>query len=503
MNATASQSGVPVAMRWSLHFLTFGILIFLAAGMCLAQQTNPSKARVTPESDHGPGELLSSDALRQFNSSLIALARKVSPAVVQIMVTGYAPAQATGRNNNTAVITREHVLGSGVILASDGYIVTNAHVVEGAQRIQVALAERGGTSPFDISPVGRRKVLEARVVGSDKETDLALLKVDAQNLNALPLGATRPAYPGEVVLAVGSPEGLQNSITMGVVSSAWRQLDSDQGMVYVQTDAPINPGNSGGALVDLDGYVVGLNTFILTEGGGSEGLGFAIPARIVQIVYADLRKYGHVHRLQIQANAQEITPTMAEGLGLSQDWGVLISDLVPAGPADKAGLQVQDIVYAVDGREIAGLPGFTAAMYLHSQDIPLKLDVLRGTQKISLRIDAQQQHDVEDDLVNLVDGHSLLDRLGVYVVDLNDKLRAALPDLRRPSGVIVVAQTSELNSAISGLRAGDIMHTLNQIPIDSVTQLRAMLRDLRLGQAVVLQIERAGKLQYVAFEWGE
>ena len=282
-----------------------------------------------------------------------------------------------------------------------------------------------------------------------------------------------------------------------------RQLDSDQGMVYVQTDAPINPGNSGGALVDLDGYVVGLNTFILTEGGGSEGLGFAIPARIVQIVYADLRKYGHVHRLQIQANAQEITPTMAAGLGLSQDWGVLISDLVPDGPADKAGLQVQDIVYAVDGREIAGLPGFTAAMYLHSQDTPLKLDALRGTQKVSLLIGAQQQHDVEDDLVNLVDGHSLLDRLGVYVVDLNDKLRAALPDLRRPSGVIVVAQSSELNSAISGLRAGDIMHTLNQIPIDSVTQLRAMLRDLRLGQAVVLQIERAGKLQYVAFEWGE
>jgi len=213
------------------------------------------------------------DALRQFNSSLITLAKRVSPAVVQIMVTGYAPTKASGRNNNTAVIAREHALGSGVILASDGYIVTNAHVVEGAQRIQVALAQRDGTSPFDISPVGRRKILEAKLVGSDKETDLALLKVDAHNLNVLPLGATRPVYPGEVVLAVGSPEGLQSSITMGVVSSTWRQLDSDQPMAYVQTDAPINPGNSGGALVDLDGYVVGLNTFILSEGGGSEGLG--------------------------------------------------------------------------------------------------------------------------------------------------------------------------------------------------------------------------------------
>src|SRR5258708_23756478 len=128
-----------------------------------------------------------------------------------------------------------------------------------------------------MSGVGRRKVVKARVVGSVKETDLALLEVDAHNLNVLPLGATRPVYPGEVVLAVGSPEGLQSSITMGVVSSTWRQLDSDQPMAYVQTDAPINPGNSGGALVDLDGCGVVLNTVILTEGGGSEGLGFAIP----------------------------------------------------------------------------------------------------------------------------------------------------------------------------------------------------------------------------------
>ncbi len=260
-------------MRSLFVHLVFAASIFTSAGICLAQQTDPSRARVTSEVERGPGEVRSLDALRQFNSSLITLAKRVSPAVVQIMVTGYAPTKASGRNNNTAVIAREHALGSGVILASDGYIVTNAHVVEGAQRIQVALAQRDGTSPFDISPVGRRKILEAKLVGSDKETDLALLKVDAHNLNVLPLGATRPVYPGEVVLAVGSPEGLQSSITMGVVSSTWRQLDSDQPMAYVQTDAPINPGNSGGALVDLDGYVVGLNTFILSEGGGSEGLG--------------------------------------------------------------------------------------------------------------------------------------------------------------------------------------------------------------------------------------
>jgi serine protease Do len=487
-------------MRSLFVYLVLAASIFTSAGICLAQQTDPSRERVTSDAERGPGEVHSLDPLRQFNSSLIALAKRASPAVVQIMVTGYAPTKASSRNTNTVVIAREHALGSGVILASDGYIITNAHVVEGAQRIQVALAERDGTSPFDISPVGRRRILEAKLVGSDKETDLALLKVDAHNCDVLPLGATRPVYAGEVVLAVGSPEGLQSSITMGIVSSTWRQLDSDQPMAYIQTDAPINPGNSGGALVDLDGYVVGLNTFILTGGGGSEGLGFAIPARIVQLVYEDLRRYGHVHRLQIQGNVQEITPSMAKGLGLSRDWGVVVSDVAPDGPADKAGLHLQDIVTAVDDRQIAGLPGFTVAFYLHSPDTPLKLDVLRGPEKVSLYVPAVQQNDVENDLVNL-DAHSLLDRLGVYAVDLNDKVRAALPDLRFPSGVIVVAQS--LNSSTSRLRAGDIVHSLNQTPIDSVQQLRAMLRGLKLGQAVALQIERAGKLQYVAFDWGD
>src|SRR5260370_10883756 len=278
-------------MRSLFVHLVFAASIFPSAGICLAQQIDPSMARVTSEVEPGPGEVHSLDAVRQFNSSLISLAKRASPAVVQIMVTGYAPTKASGRNNNTAVIAREHTLGSGVILASDGYIVTNAHLVEGAQRIQVALAERDGTSPFDISPVGRRRILEAKLVGSDKETDLALVKVDAHNCDVLPLGATRPVYPGEVVLAVGSPEGLQSSITMGVVSSTWRQLDSDRPMAYIQTDAPINPGNSGGALVDLDGSVGGLNTFIIAEGRVSQGLGFAIPARIVQLVFDVLPRY--------------------------------------------------------------------------------------------------------------------------------------------------------------------------------------------------------------------
>jgi serine protease Do len=173
-------------------------------------------------------------------------------------------------------------------------------------------------------------VLEAKLVGEDKDIDLALLKVEGHDFPTLPLGPTHAVRPGEFVMAIGSPEGLQNSVTLGIVSWVWRQPDPDQPMVYVQTDAPINPGSSGGPLVDLDGCVVGLNTFILSEGGGSEGLGFAIPAAAVKFVYEELRKYGYVHRTEIGVGVQEITLTLAAGLGLAQNWGLLFPTSNPA-----------------------------------------------------------------------------------------------------------------------------------------------------------------------------
>jgi hypothetical protein len=164
-----------------------------------------------------------------------------------------------------------------VILDPDGYIMTNAHVVEGARQIRVVLPSPVATSPLDVAPAGKRKLLDAKLVGEDKDIDLALLKVEGHNFPMLPLETERPAHPGQLVVAIGSPSGLENSVTMGVVSSVWRQADPEKPMVYLQTDAPINPGSSGGPLVDLDGYVLGMNTFILTESGGSEGLVYLHP----------------------------------------------------------------------------------------------------------------------------------------------------------------------------------------------------------------------------------
>jgi serine protease Do len=470
-------------------------------GSSFGQTVSPPADASTSHDKQGP--LRTTGLLRQFNDSLVNLTKEVTPAVVEITVTGYGPVASSGKTNDVAQFARQHDIGSGVILDSDGYIITNQHVVDGAQRIRVALAVPDNGGPFDTEAASARRILEAKLVGVDKESDLALLKVDAHNLPALILATSRPVHTGEVVLAVGSPEGLQSTVTMGVVSSASRQTKSSDPAVYIQTDAPINPGNSGGPLIDIDGHVIGLNTMIMSESGGSEGLGFAIPARTVQFVYENLRKYGHVRRTEIEASAQEITPYLAAGLGLSQDWGVIIADVTPKGPADTAGLKVGDVIFSVDGHRIAGLPDFSTALYLHSPDQSLQMDVLRGRQKVSLVVPAQQHQGSLDGLADLINPQNLVGHLGVFVHDFDDSVRGAFPSARIPSGVIVVAQSPELNSYTSSLRAGDILHRINQTSIESVHQLRSILHEMKGGQSVVLQIERAGKFQYVAFDWGD
>ncbi len=438
--------------------------------------------------------------LQQLNSAIEQLTARISPAVVQILVTGYA-ARDENNHGQTALLTREHAIGSGVIVDSNGYVMTNAHVVEGAQRIHVALPMPSVDFPDQLAPVGKQRILEARLIGLHKETDLALLKIDQTGLPTLSLGSRRPVHQGELVFALGSPEGLENSVTMGVVSSVARQADPNRPMVYIQTDAPINPGNSGGPLVDTEGYVVGLNTFILSEAGGSEGLGFAIPARIVRFVYESLRKYGHVHRIEVKAGAQTITENLAKGLGLAQNWGVVIDDVIPEGPAEAGGLKIGDIVLRADGRAIGTLPAFTAALYLHPLDEPLKLEVLRGTEHKTLFIAALEMKDAMDALPDLANPRdNLVSRLGILALTLDDHLRSLLGTLRDPSGVVVVARVADFLSSATGLETGDVIHSVNQTSIDSLSSIRAALRQINPHDPVVLQIERGGGFQWLAFE---
>ena len=472
------------------------VLCLLIATFAQAQAPDPHRPRATDK----PVAARSSNFLRELDSSLEAVVAKVSPAVVQIVVTGYGPLEDHG-HTNTAVIVREHAIGSGVIVDPDGYIMTNAHVVEGAQRIRVILPPPPTDSPLEPQPVRATQILDAKLLGTHKASDLALLKVEASHLPTLTLGTEKRVRQGELVLAIGSPEGLRDSVTMGVVSSVARQPDPDEPMVYIQTDAAMNPGNSGGPLVDIDGNVVGLNTLMLSTGGGSEGLGFAIPAAIVNFDYQNLRKYGHVQRVAIGAKAQTLTPTLADGLGLARSWGTIISDTLPGGMAEAAGLQVQDIVLAIDDRPILGLPDFMAALYLHPVDQIVKIDVLRGTSRMSFNIPVKVYHDKLEELADVPDlQKSLLRELSVFVTDLDGSVRSALAGIRSESGIVVLAQAAESRTPDTGLKTGDIIRAIDRTPLQTVSQLQTIVRALRPGDPVVLQVERNGKLQYLAFE---
>jgi serine protease Do len=451
--------------------------------------------------EHASAARFSSELLlRELNASLQNVVLRTSAAVVQVTVAGYGPEEENG-HSNTARIVRQHAIGSGIIVDPNGYILTNAHVVRGAQRIRVILPSPPADSPLDFQPVHAAQILEAKLIGDHKESDLALLKVEATNLPSLRLRTDIPVHQGELVFAIGSPEGLQNSVTTGVVSAVTRQVDPDDPMVYIQTDAAINPGNSGGPLLDVDGNVVGMNTMILTSGGGSEGLGFAIPAAILNFDYQRLRKYGRVQHVTIGVNAQNITPTLAAGLGLSRSWGAIISDISADGPAEAAGLKPEDIILTVDDRPIRGVPDFVAALYLHSPSDLLSIKVVRGTQKMSFNVPVLLHHDGPSELADVpLDQQSLIPRLGVLVTDLHDDIAQLLPRHRRGSGVVVVGETGGPKGTASVLKVGDVILAVNRTPLQTVSEFLFIVHNMKSGDPVALQVERGGKLQYLAFE---
>jgi serine protease Do len=449
------------------------------------------------------------DMLSQFNDSLQELTSRVSPAIVQVQVTGYRAVNTTSKDsdddddsNNT--IGRQRSLGSGVIVDPDGYIITNAHVVKGAQRVRVQL-----TSPASADSQVRASLgvgdhlppVDAKIVGIAPVIDLAVLKIDAKDLPSVGFADYTKLKKGQLVLAFGNPEGLENSVTMGIISAVARQADPSTAAIYIQTDAPINPGSSGGPLIDTNGDLVGINTFILTVSGGSQGLGFAIPSSVVDFVYHELRKYGRVHRSIIGASLQEITPDLAAGLGLKTQHGVIVADVTPDGAAEKAGMQVQDILLTLDGRPIGSVPLAEMIISTRPVDAVVKVELLRGTEKVSLTIPVTEQKNDVDQLSDLVHpDKDLIAKLGIFGVEIDDKLAKELEDLREPSGVIVAALAADSSGIEVDLQPGDVIHALNGKAVRTVDGLRTALAAMAVNAPGVLQVERDGKLQYVTFE---
>jgi serine protease Do len=438
-------------------------------------------------------------ALSDLSRSFEALAEKVSPSVVQIFVTGYALPDEDEQTAGEPVLERGS--GSGVIVSPDGYVVTNAHVIENATRIEVELpfAATGGAPGRSI--LGRRgRMVGAQVVAVDEETDLAVIKVQAGSLPALPFGDSDTLKPGQVVLAFGSPLGLSSSVTMGVVSAVARQLAPEDPMIYIQTDAPINPGNSGGALVDADGRLVGINTLILSASGGSEGIGFAAPSNIVRNIVGQIMKFGRVRRGEMGVHAQTITPLLAEALGLPFDNGVILADVAPGGPAARAGLQAGDIVTTLDGKVMENGRQLRINVYSKGAGEQVAVEVRRGERVLTLRVPVVERTSGTARLEDLIGSQQPIGKLGITVLDLTPPIAQLLPELRREKGAVVARVTSDAPFSQQGrLMPGDVIYSLNGKIIESAGDLQAVAAALKPSSAAVLHVEREGILSYLAF----
>ncbi len=434
--------------------------------------------------------------LRDLSSSLEQLSSRVRHGVVQIFSTSYVAAEEND-SGNAALLSKQRSTGSGVILTADGYIVTNAHVVRAARSIQVRLSATRQESPDGASILAQSQLLDAKLVGLDRETDLAVIKVEGQQLTHLALGDSDKLRQGEVVMAFGNPLGLEGSVTLGIVSSIARQIKPEDTMVYIQTDAPINPGNSGGPLINAEGQVMGINSFILSQSGGSEGLGFAIPSNIVRNIYEQIRREGHVHRGQIGVSAQTITPKLAKGLSLRRDWGVVVSDVAPDGPAQAAGVQVGDIITRADGKLMESTRSLQLMVYSHRKGDKIKLDLLRDQDTLHVGVPVTESPEDPERFADMVNPQeNLVRRLGgILCIPIDKKLAELLPDLRHEYGILVAAGSNS-----DGFKTGDVIYAVNTEPVTTIAALRKKLDEFKDGESPVFQIERDGKLMFVTIE---
>jgi serine protease Do len=446
------------------------------------------------------------NALEGFSESVQALAAKVTPSVVQIVVDRYTRDKGDDDGAKEDKGDKQSI-GSGVIIDPTGYIVTNAHVVEDGLRIRVRLP-RPPADDDDHPIIGAAleesfsALQDAKLIGIFKSGDLALVKINAHGLPSLKFADYQGLRQGQVVFAFGSREGLQNSMSMGVVSSVARQLDADSPFIYIQTDAAINPGDSGGPLVNTNGEVVGIDTLILSNSGGSEGLGFAIPSALVELVAAELKAHGHFHRSLIGVSVQSIQPTLAAALSLPQTKGVIVTDVLEDSPASKGGLRPDDIIVATDGHAVRNLPLFMLSLLTAHGGKPLNLTVLRGKQNVAISVIPKEETNESDAVGELIasDG-AQVPQLGIIGINVCNRSAKSLPELRLTSGVYVAAWSNASGKRPPELLLGDVIHRVNGTAVNSSTDLVRQLRHTKRGDPIALWIERDHKMQYITFEY--
>jgi serine protease Do len=423
-----------------------------------------------------------------LDTSFTEVARRVMPAVVNISSTRVIRATDRGaqpdpffhrffgedffRQFEVPRERREQSLGSGVIVTADGYIITNNHVVAGAEEVRVTLADR--------------REFDARIVGADPKTDVAVIQLDAQGLPNLPLGDSDVTEVGQVVLAVGNPFGLGQTVTMGIISAKGR---ANMGIVdyedFLQTDAAINPGNSGGALVNARGELIGINTAIATRTGGYQGIGFAIPSNMARDVSQDLIRHGRVTRGYLGVVIQPVTPTLAEAFKLKEARGALVGDVSPDSPAARGGLRRGDVIVRFDGQDVDDYAQFRLRVARTAIGRKVSLEVLRDSRRLPLQVTVGEMPGEEGQAARgeAVSSGTLE---GIDIEDLTPALARRLGVPRQTRGVVVGDVAEGSAAAEAGIRPGQVILEVNRRPTATAAAFRAAARAVGRGTAVLL-----------------
>jgi len=445
-------------------------------------------------------------AISALDQAMESVASRVTPAVVNISVTSKAEAgedeqgslqglppgfaqffgQGGGKPQQPQM---QHGIGSGVIISPDGYIVTNGHVVDGATQIRVTLHDR--------------RILTGKVVGVDKMTDLAVVKVNATDLPAISWGDSAKLVPGQTVLAFGSPFGyFQFSVTRGIVSAVDRPNpysdDARKPGGYIQTDAAINPGNSGGPLVNAHGELVGINTFIISNSGSFAGAGFAIPAQIAKATTAQLIKFGKVDHGYLGISMNDVTPDNAHFFNLNDATGAIVAQVTPGSPASSAGLKQGDVIRALDGQKIVNGSALQVAVSQKTPGTKLALGVLRDGKEQTVSLTVGSYHGKGDEVADASDsnGGSKSGKLGLAVADLSEEQRQQMHVPADVRGALIAQVRPESPAEDAGLQPGDVVLEVNRKPAGSAEQFVNLVHGSPEGKDVLLLVWSKGNASY-------
>jgi serine protease Do len=379
---------------------------------------------------------------------------------------------------------REQGLGSGVIIGTNGYIITNNHVVDGATDIKVYLKDK--------------REFQGHVVGTDAKSDIAVLKIDANNLPAIPMGDSSKVQVGDLVFAVGDPFGVGQTVTMGIVSAKGRAgLGIEDYEDFIQTDASINPGNSGGALIDSRGELIGINTAILSKTGGSQGIGFAIPVNLARHDMEEIISHGRVVRGWLGATIQDVTPAMAKAFGMPAPGGALIADVSPNSPAAEAGLKQGDIILGMNGQPIADSSSLRLQVSESAPGSSIPLMVRRGTSTLNL---TAKLRELPNDPGKPTESAEKADsERGIQVGELTSGLKQQLQLSNDADGVVVTHLNSNSLAADAGIQRGDVIEEVDHHAVSNVSDFEQAMRAAS-GRTVLLRVMRKDTGLYIAIE---